>query len=193
MIHRLCVGIDVGLSSAAAAVYGYAAGAAVYGLARANHPRLISTTPIKTVGEDGARRIDVEWLRDWLLWSKASIAYVENATAMPDPNPDPRTGLRARMGAGTMARYLRACGAIEATVTLAGLDSVLVTPTTWKRALGLLKTGKNASVDLMRELFPEHASTTFRYYKSHNIADAVGIAIYGALRCELVKINASAS
>lgn len=185
---RLVVGVDVGLSSAAAAIYGYANGR--------NLPALIATTYIRTLGDGPGKRIDVIWFRDWLQASGAGTAYIENATAMPAPGP----GVRRRMGAGTMARYLRACGAIEACVTLAGLHGVMVMPGVWQRALGLTERRrglpdnekKKCSVTLARELFPEQADTTFRFWNSHNLADSAGISLFGASRMDLVQIRTAA-
>lgn len=176
---RIVAGIDVGLSSAAAAIYGYAKGS--------NTPVLISTTPIKTIGEGVTKRIDVEWLWDWLVASGADIVYVERG--------------KVRSAQGTMSDYLRACGQIEATVILAGLDEVMVPPEVWQRALGLTamrrplateSAKKNCSVILARELFPERADSTFKYFNSHNEAEASLIALYGAARCDLVNLQMAA-
>jgi hypothetical protein len=177
-----CAGIDVGLSSAAAAVYGFDNGS--------NQPALLATTAIKTIGDDAAKRIDVEWLWDWLVARDVQIAYVENATAMP-AIPD-KFGKRRGMGAGTMARYMRAVGAIESCVTLAGIDSVLVMPGVWKKAVGLRKANKNESVILAREVFPEHAATTFKLLKSHNIAEASLLSLYAAARTDLISLRLAA-
>lgn len=189
---RSCIGIDVGLASAAAAHYGYANGSRL--------PALLATFRIPTIGEAGARRIDVRALGEWLIRTGAGTAYVENATAMPDPTPDPKTGKRAKMGAASMARYLRACGAIESTVTLAGLHGVLVMPAVWQRAVGLTvmrrtcataSAKKNCSVILARQVFPERAATTFKFLKSHNEADGALIALFGASRLDLVSLKVS--
>src|SRR5277367_6684088 len=112
---RSCIGIDVGLSSAAAAHYGYAKGSST--------PRLLATTKIPTVGDGSDKHIDVEWLWDWLVKTDAENAYVERGSS--------------RSMQGAMSNYLRACGQIEATVTLAGLHSVLVPPGVWQKAIGL--------------------------------------------------------
>lgn len=175
---RLIVGIDVGLSSAAAAVYGYPSGR--------NWPSLIAATKIPTLGEDAAKRIDVLWLQDWLRASGAPTAYVELGSA--------------RSMQGAMSKYLRACGQIEACVTLAGLHGVLVPPGVWQRAIGLTKRRRglvgvekdHCSVVLARELFPEHADSTFKHWNSHNEAEAAEIAIYGAIRNDLVQIRNAA-
>lgn len=188
----LVCGIDVGLASAAASVYGYANGR--------NYPALIKTTMIRTVGEAASKRIDVHWFSEWLITSGATKAYVENATAMPAPQIDPKTGQRRQMGAGGMARYLRAAGAIETCAALAGLEPVLVMPGKWQAAVGLTafrrslpaKEQDHASVLLARMLFPDHAATTFKFWNSHNESDSSLIALYAAARCDLVTLQAAA-
>lgn len=178
-MHKICAGIDVGLSSAAAAAYGYVNGS--------NLPKLIATTDIRTIGEKAAKRIDVLWLRDWLVGTGATVAYVERGSA--------------RSMQGAMSNYLRACGQIEATVTLAGLHGVLVPPGVWQRAIGLTDRRRacatdlerdKASVVLARELFPERADLTFKFWNSHNEAEAAEIALYAALRLDLVSLKAAA-
>jgi hypothetical protein len=80
-------------------------------------------------------------------------------------------------------------------VTLAGLRGVLVPPAVWQRAIGLTKRRRglvgverdHCSVVFARELFPEHADSTFKLWLSHNEAEAAEIAFYGALRNDLVK------
>lgn len=174
------VGIDVGLTSAAAAIYGFV------GPPR-GEPSLLSGFFIPTVGEDGGKRIDVPALQEWLRKQAPDIAYIENATAMPSqPGPD---GHRRPMGAGTMARYLRACGAIEATVACCGVQSVLIMPAVWKRAMKLSGPNKQNSVDLIRSLCPERAATWFKFKKSHNLAEAALLSIYGASRVDMIELK----
>jgi hypothetical protein len=123
----------------------------------------------------------------WLGEQDAEIAYVENATAMPSI-PD-AFGKRRGMGAGTMARYMRACGAIETCVTLSGMETVLVMPAVWKRATGLLKADKRASLDLARKLFPEVAGIWFKFQYHHNRAEAAILALYGGSRCDMIELR----
>jgi hypothetical protein len=120
------------------------------------------------------KRIDVVWLHRALKDSEADIAYIENATAM---------------GAGTMSAYLKAAGAIEATVTLAGADSVYVMPSVWKKRFGLLHSDKKASVLMARKMFPKR-DAYFEFWNSHNAAESSLLALYGAERCDLVKLAA---
>jgi hypothetical protein len=165
MIKLVC-GIDVGLSSAHAAIYGFN-GSAV--------PRLLKVVEIPTTPDE--KRIDVCWLGNWIDRESFDIAYLENATAF---------------GEGTMSSYLKAAGAIEATVTLAGVDWVPVMPSVWKEKLGLIGEDKKGSVRLARQLFPDHAETTFKFWNSHNAAEASLIAVYGASRCDLINLERAA-
>ena len=96
------------------------------------------------------------------------------------------------MGAGTMARYMRACGSIETCVALSGMQTVLVMPAVWKRATGLLKADKRASLDLARKLFPEVAGTWFKFQYHHNRAEAALLSLYAASRCDLVTLQFAA-
>jgi hypothetical protein len=165
MIRRVA-GIDVGLSSAHAAVYGFS-GTSI--------PRLLTVVEIPTTQDE--KRIDACWLGNWLDRENPDMVYVENATAM---------------GNGTVSGYLKAAGAIEATVMLTGIDWVPVMPSVWKRAVGLIGEDKKGSVRLARELFPDHADSTFKFWNSHNAAEASLIALYGAARCDLITLQNAA-
>lgn len=178
MRHRI-LGIDAGLSSGAAAVYGYDGNTKL--------PALLAITDLPTRGDDSAKRIDVTKFRMWLMRHDPDFAFVENANAMP-AIPD-ANGVRRGMGAGTMARYMRAAGATEACVELCGIDWVAVQPGVWKKKLGLAGPNKGNSVELARMLFPERAATWFKFKKSHNLAEASLLALYGAIRCDLVQIE----
>jgi hypothetical protein len=123
------------------------------------------------------KRIDPIYLRGVLDMTMPDIVYIENATAM---------------GAGTMSSYHKAAGAIEATVTLCGIDSVYVMPSTWKQYFARhykLGSDKKASVRLARELFPYLADTYFKHWNTHNAAEAALIALYGGMRCDLVSLQ----
>jgi hypothetical protein len=164
MITRV-LGVDVGLTTAHAAIYGYRDRPV---------PRLLYVQKIPTT-PDG-KRINVERFHAWVKDQSPDIAYVENATAM---------------GAGTVSGYLKAAGAIEASIVIAGVHMVPVMPSVWMDALGVDADKKN-SVILARELFSNHAVTTFKYWKSHNAAQAALIALYGASRCDMVSLKVAA-
>ena len=181
MKHRKILGIDAGLSSGAAAIYGYDGNASL--------PTLIAVTNLPTRGEGPSKRIDVMAFQRWIWLHEPSFAYIENANAMP-AIPD-ASGHRRGMGAGTMARYLRAAGATEACVELCGVDWASVQPGVWKRALGLIGPNKGNSVDLARQLFPERAATWFKFKNSHNKAEACLIALYGAVRTDMIDLRST--
>lgn len=180
MANKRILGIDAGLSSGAAAVYGCDG---------AKPPALLAVTDLPTRGEGPAKRIDVTAFRLWLMRYDPDFGYIENANTMP-AIPD-ATGFRRGMGAGSAGRYMRAAGATESCVELCGIDWVPVQPAVWKRALGLIGPNKGNSVELARQLFPERASTWFKFKNSHNKAESCLIALYGAARCELVDLRAN--
>ena len=188
MQRRVC-GIDVGFTGSAA-LFGYPDGAV------SNRPRVLDVYDFKAIGDAGAKRIDILSFRDWLLVSRISLAYIENANAMPSI-PD-KTGKRRGMGAGTSARYMRCAGHIEATVACCGIDVVMVSPSPWKRALGLVGPNKGNSISLALELCPEarkwlpskvRKGVATDVQKFHNRAEAVLIAIYGAARADMIDLK----
>jgi hypothetical protein len=68
-------------------------------------------------------------------------------------------------------------GVLRGVAQITGLPHKLVTPVTWKRALGLLKADKNASRAMATKLFPR-AADQFKRVKDHNRAEAVLIAAW---------------
>jgi hypothetical protein len=185
-------GIDVGLASAAAA-FGYDGGPNKF-------PKVLGVFQIPTIGEGAAARIDVMALWRWIGQHDLDVVYVENATAMPSI-PDPHTGQRRGMGAATSARYMRACGAIEATVDLAGVNRVMIMPGVWKKKLLLVGPNKGQSITRAVELIPnarDFLPTKIRkgvitdVQKYHNHAEAILIAVYGAMRCDMIDLRAAA-
>ena len=175
------LGVDVGLSGAAA-IFGHRGGPS-------NFPGLLSCIDLPTTGEGPARRIDCRALAAWLAEWRPEHAYIENATAMP-AIPD-QFGNRRGMGAGTMARYMRAVGQTEACVDLSGADIKLVMPAVWKRRFGLVGPDKGNSLDVARDFFPAEAATILKRQKDHNRAEACLIAVYGAERIGIINLSAT--
>lgn len=170
------LGIDPGFTGAAV-VFGHDGGVS-------NWPRVLAHHEFRTVGEDGAKRIDIKTFHGWLL-SQGELhrAYVENAMLMPD--------LAGRkMGGGTGGRYMRCAGHIEATVVCAGIEIIMVMPAQWKRRLGLIGPKKGNSLDLARALCPDFADRLKRK-KDHNLAEAALIAVYGASRADMIDLHPS--
>lgn len=182
-------GIDIGFNGAAA-IFGHPEGGV------SNFPRVLSVFDFTTVGEGGAKRIDIEAFQQWTLRHQADRAYIENANAMPAP-PD-KDGKRASMGAATSARYMRCAGHIEATTVCCGVESTLVMPGVWKRFFGLVGPKKDQSIALAIDLCPEAREwlpTKIRkgvesdVQKWHNRAEAILISIYGAVRMDMIDLK----
>lgn len=174
-------GIDVGFTGSAA-IFGHPSGGV------SNWPRLIDIYDFQTVGDGGSKRIDILHFQSWLLDHRPGRAYIENANAMPSI-PDAK-GVRRGMGAGTSARYMRCAGHIEATVACSGVEATMVGPAVWKRALGLVGPNKNNSIDLALDLCPD-AGKWLKRKKDHNRAEAVLIAVYGAMRNDIIELRAA--
>lgn len=173
------LGVDVGMGGAAA-VFGHRGGPS-------NFPQVLDVYDMRTVGEDGAKRIDVLHFHLWVREFMPDRAYIENAMLMPSrPGPD---GARRGMGAATGGRYMRSAGHQEAAVACAGVEVTLVSPAPWKRFFGLVGPNKNQSIERAIELCPEAARWLSRK-KDHNRAEAILIAVYGAVRMGLVDLEA---
>lgn len=182
-------GIDIGFTGAAAA-FGHPGGGV------SNFPRVLDVYDFQTVGEGGGKRIDITHFQSWVLDNKLTRAYIENANAMP-AIPD-ETGKRRGMGAGTMARYLRCAGHIEATVACCGVEASLVMPGPWKKFFGLVGRNKNKSIEIALDLCPEarrwlpskmRKGVETDVQKYHNRAEAILIAVYGAVRMDMIELK----
>jgi hypothetical protein len=188
---RKVLGVDPGLASATAAVFGYDG--------RKNYPEVLGVFDVPTKGEDAAKRIDGRAFWRWIGTMDPDIAYIENANTMP-AIPD-KSGKRRGMGSASSGRYMRAAGALENTVDLAGIDIVMTQAATWKRALRLIGENKDQSIALAVELCPSarqwlptkvRKGVTTDVQKFHNRAESILIALYGAIRCDLVNLRMAA-
>lgn len=155
----LFLGIDPGLTGALAIVR----------CAPARTPELISCIDVPTAGEGAKRRVAVAKLADWLSTYERDIkvAYIERAQAMPD------------QGGSSGFIYGRCTGALEAVVLLHGIPLRSAEPSVWKRAMGLLKQGKEASRSNARLLVTGSSEALARKL-DHNRAEAMLIAVWGA-------------
>ena len=152
------IGLDVGLTGAATAIEVGDMG--VISLIE------IIDLPSQPIGTK--RRIHVEVFGNWLEKIEPDLAIIENVHSMPTD------------GASRAFRFGGACEAIRAAVALYRIRYRMIAPQTWKPAMGL-PTGseKDASRDVARRMCP--ASAPFLKLKnSHNRADSVLMALYGA-------------
>ena len=120
--------------------------------------------PLRT----GEKRIDVKAFRDWIMRFSPDRAYVELVGPMP------------KQGIGSTSVFMRAAGAIEATVICCDVPYTPIAPQRWKRYHNLpAGSDKEASRQLALNLVPELAPMLARK-KDHGRAEAALLALYGA-------------
>jgi crossover junction endodeoxyribonuclease RuvC len=98
-------------------------------------------------------------------------------------------------GVSSAGRTQRAHGVIEAFLwSEIEKDPVYVTSQTWKGFFGLKggEENKAGSRDLIVQLFPE-ALRYFKRAKDDNRAEAALLAVYGAVRCDLIDLKPAES
>lgn len=132
---------------------------------------------IPTSGEAGQRRIDAVRLRDWITLHNPDIAYIEVVGTF--------------LGEGSVTRFIRAVGAIEATVQCCSVPIVYVVPQRWKAFYDVPKYAKqNAAKEhsriLAQQLWPELKDILTRKM-DHGRAEAALLAGYGAYQQQPIK------
>lgn len=152
------VGFDVGLTGAACAI----------DVSDMGSVSLIEIIDLPSEPIGTKRRIHVEVLGNWLEKIEPDLAIIENVHSMPAD------------GASRAFRFGGACEAVRATVALYRIKYRMVAPQTWKRAYGFAKGAeKDASREIARRMCPA-AAPFLTLSKSHNRADSVLLALYGA-------------
>jgi hypothetical protein len=155
----LYLGVDPGITGALSIV----------DCAPGRTPALVSCIDVPVAGEGAKKRVAVGKLSEWLDKHDANIkvAYIERAQAMPD------------QGSSSGFLYGRCVGALEATVLLHGIPLRTAEPSVWKRAMGLSKQGKPASLANAR-LLVTGSSEALTRAGDHNRAESMLIAVWGA-------------
>lgn len=175
------LGVDPGINGAAALLTSRAA----------LIPRLeVFDIPTREVGD--RRHIDARAWQKLLRELAPDVCYFELTWAMPS---NPIKAGKGMKGQGTVAagRTQRIHGVTEAVVwTEIAADPVYITPQVWKRFFGLKggEENKAASRDLIVDLFPE-CLRFFKRVKDTDRAEAALIAVYGAVRHELIELKAA--
>ena len=161
------LGIDPGLSNG---------GFAVVEIAGPRVFHLLGVLDIPTMGDEHRKRVDVLKLAEWLGKFQIEQAVIERAQLMPSKDGSVQ-------GVSSGGKYMRAVGAIEATVILSGAKLSTVEPSVWKRHYKLKggKENKEQARDLAVSYFPEWADKAFARKKDHNRAEAALIARFAAL------------
>jgi crossover junction endodeoxyribonuclease RuvC len=167
------IGVDVGLTGAIAVLSGDKAE--------------VHDIPIETIRGPGSkvrRRVHERALAARLgeitapLFKGEAVAFVEAAQATP------------QMGVSSAFHFGETFGLLKGALQQLGIDTRVVTPLKWKRAMGLAKEGsreigrdelreKASSLDLARRLYPMLADE-LRLKKHDGRAEALLIAHYGA-------------
>jgi len=88
-----------------------------------------------------------------------------------------QVGARPGQGVSSMFKFGYVAGGLRAMVAMTDTPVTMVTPTKWKRTMGL-NASKDASLIRANELFPGH-SEIFALKKNDGLAEAALIAKYG--------------
>ena len=103
---------------------------------------------VATISEDGVKVYQwddqrfIEDMRQHANWLDKCVAAVEKVGAMPG------------QGVTSMFSFGQSYGFILGVLAAFGIPYQLVSPATWKREFGLLKSQKQDSVDVCKRLFP---------------------------------------
>jgi hypothetical protein len=158
------LGADVGISGALAAI----------GLGQMGGLNLIDCIGLPVIRDGTNKQLNIQAIGAWLELVSPDIAFIENVTPMPSLQ-----GNRS-MGATSAFRFGMACGCLRGVLGAYSIKTVLVTPQSWKRALGFARgSDKEASRQMALDRFP-CAASKLKFKNSHNLAESILIALYGA-------------
>ena len=104
-----------------------------------------------------------------LMFPEVDHAFIERVSSRP------------KEGVASAFKFGYVCGGLRGLIVARGVPLTLVTPLTWKRAMGLGTAGKDAAVARATQLFPIEAGS-FRGPKGgikDGVAEAALIAYYG--------------
>lgn len=127
---------------------------------------VLSETFIKNGKKQTRNILDLVMIRDLIEEHKPDYAVLEKVAA------------RSGQGVTSMFRFGQGFGELRGIMTALRLPFKEVTPQTWKRSYELAS-DKADSLQIARELWPEHAKACFRLKKQDGVAEAALIAKYG--------------
>ncbi len=116
-----------------------------------------------------SRPLWTEWGTSWgsaLEFAAPDLIVIENVGSMP------------KQGVTSMFNFGRVLGFIHALAVASGARVEFVTPAVWKPKMGLANSGKDASRERFRTLWPKHADQVARV-KDDGRAEAALLAHYG--------------
>jgi hypothetical protein len=146
------LGVDPGLSGALAILE------TINGV-----PMLVDVVDMPAVGSGAKARVDIIAAAQWIAKHSPSTGYVERGQVFPG------------QGSSSGFSYGRACGAIEAAVTLCRVPLIMVEASVWKRRLHLGR-DKEASRQKALQLFSSQHALLARK-KDHGRAEAALLVV----------------
>lgn len=155
----ICIGIDIGITGAIAAI---------------DHHGLVAIHDIPTLPISGKRvvkrRID----------ARALILLIRQIGTPHDSILALYEDIHAGTGPGSAARasLMHSRGVVETILEIARIDARPIQPSAWKKHHGLTRADKAAGLTKARQLFPA-AHQHLKRAKDHNRGDALLIAKFG--------------
>lgn len=132
----------------------------------------VFATPVLTEnfiknGKKATRSLmNLDAVRDLILEHKPDTAVLEKVAA------------RSGQGVTSMFRFGTNYGEHRGMMAALNIPFIEVTPQVWKKDYRL-NSDKDESLDLAREIFPDHAKTSFKLKKHDGLAEAALLAKYG--------------
>jgi len=156
------IGIDLGLTGAAAMIDGVT--------------RDMAVTALPTTDSEAGRRLHgrqlLDILRGWVPAGDPCFVTIEDVR----PRPGDRGGHGNTMH--SQGSLMRSRGIVEAVTDIMGAQVLWVWPQKWKRHYGLIGENKNASRATAARMFPALAGA-FARVKDDGLAEAMLLAYYG--------------
>jgi hypothetical protein len=158
----VCIGVDLGLSGAIAAI--------------GPDPGTAHVADLPTIPTDGGKRLDtrgiLELIRQWWPAKGTAMLVFEDVRARMQGN-----GGRAFNSMRSQTSLIESRGILLATCDVLRLSPVLVQPASWKRKYGLIGAEKDASRQTALRLFPK-MEPALKRKADHNRAEALLLAHY---------------
>jgi crossover junction endodeoxyribonuclease RuvC len=120
------------------------------------------------VGKAMKRRVSPELLAHEMSLYAGSVVFLEQVSAMPG------------QGVSSMFAFGESYGIVKGVLAALGMSINLVTPNTWKKAMGL-NAGKDGSRAKAIQMWPSHVGD-FKRVKDDGRAEACLIAEFGRLK-----------
>jgi len=126
--------------------------------------------------------IEEKFTKNGKISKRKILDLQEIVKLMKSYNPDigflERVAARPGQGSTSMFRFGTGWGELRGIMAALDIKFELVTPQSWKRHFQILS-DKEASLELARELWPDHTQKCFRLKKHDGLAEAALLGKYG--------------